>query len=379
MARTILERSITAALPLLALLGCGRSHDDAAAPPAASSAASPQPSTASAATPPPAARPLPPKAADAHKAAATVNGRPILVNKVYSVYRMNKQLLQQRGRILNDTDDQALKAQSLEAAISDELLYQAALAHGVTVPAAEIETAVKQLKARAGSEEAYQKFLADSGYSDADVHEEIGRNMKTAAYGKSLVGGKSVTEEQAKKFYDDNVAKGMFTVPEQVHVQVILLTATDKDPEAARGEARKRAEEAAKRAAAGEDFAALAKQYSQDKSAARGGDLGLVPRGVMFPKFEEIAFSAKPGTVSPVFETPKGFNVIKVLEKNPESTRTYEEVKSGLMADMVRVMQQDIVKAKVKELAAAAKITVLDPSFNPPSQAQLAVPPPAKP
>jgi parvulin-like peptidyl-prolyl isomerase len=203
--------------------------------------------------------------------------------------------------------------------------------------------------------------------------------MKTAAYGKSLGGAKAVTEDQAKKFYDANVAKGMFNVPEQVHVLVILVKATDKDTEAVRSEAKKRAEEAAKRAAAGEDFAALAKEYSQDSSAARGGDLGLVPRGVMFANFEEVAFSAKPGTVSPLFETPKGFNVIKVLEKNPESTRTYEQVKSALMADMGRVMQQDIVKARVKELAALAKIVVLDPSFNPPAQAQLAVPPPAKP
>lgn len=385
MTRSILQSSIIAALPLLTVVGCGRSHDDAAVAPAASPAtsaasAAPQPpSGASAGTQPPAVQPAPPTRAYARRAAATVNGREVPAEKVLSVYRMNKQMLLQRGRALNETDDQALKSQALEAVIADELLYQAALAQGVTVPAAEVEAAVKQLRARAGSEEAYQKFLADSGFNDADVHAEIGRNMQTAAYGRSLVGGKSVTEDQAKKFYDANVAKGMFNVPEQVHVQVILVAAGEKDPETARSDARKRAEEAAKRAAAGEDFAALAKQYSQDKSAARGGDLGLVPRGVMFPKFEEIAFSAKPGTVSPVFETPKGFNVIKVLEKHPESTRTYEEVKAALMADLGRMMQQDIVKSRVKELAATAKIAVLDPSFNPPAQAQLTPPPPAKP
>jgi parvulin-like peptidyl-prolyl isomerase len=203
--------------------------------------------------------------------------------------------------------------------------------------------------------------------------------LKTAAYGKSLVGGKSITEEQAKAFYDANAPKGMFNVPEQVHVQFILVRTAAGDSESVRSDARKRAEEAAKRAAAGEDFAALAKQYSQDKSAARGGDVGLVPRGVLFPNFEEFVFSAKPGTVSPVLETPKGFNVVKVLEKKPEARRTYEEVKSALMADMGRMMEQDIVKARVRELAAAAKISVLDSSFNPPAQAQLAVPPSAKP
>jgi parvulin-like peptidyl-prolyl isomerase len=373
---------VVAALPLVTLAGCGRSKDDAAVaqatPPqhSAASVAPGAPPAAGAASRPPAAVPAPPSREYARRAAATVNGQPVPAEKVLSVYRMNKQMLMQRGRVLNETDDQALKAQALEAVIADELLYQAARAQGVPIPTADVETAVKQLRTRAGSEEAYQKFLADSGFDDADVHAEIGRNMQTAAYGRSLVGGRAVTEDQAKKYYDANVGKGMFNVPEQVHVQVILVTAGEKDPESARSDARKRAEEAAKRAAAGEDFATLAKQYSQDKSAARGGDLGLVPRGVMFPKFEEIAFSAKPGTVSPVFETPKGFNVIKVLEKNPESTRSYEEVKTALMADMGRMMQQDIVKARVKELAATAKITVLDQSFNPPSQAQLAPQPP---
>ena len=374
-----------AAFPLLALLGCGGSHSDGtpAPVPSATPSAASAPSTAggpsAAGAALPALPPAPPPQVGAHKPAATVNGRPIPAEKVYSVYRMNKQMLQQRGRVLNETDDQALKAQSLEAVVADELLFQAASAKGVTVPAAEVETAVKQLKTRAGSDAAYKKFLADSGFTDADVHEEIARNMKTAAYGKSLVAGTGVSEEQAKKYYDANQPKGMFNVPEQVHVQYILVKAADTDPESVRTSARKRAGEAAKRAAAGEDFAALAKEYSQDPSAARGGDIGLIPRGVMFPKFEELAFTAKSGTVSPVFETPKGFNVIKVLEKKPESTRTYDEVKSALMLDMGRVMQQDIIKAKVQELAATATITVLDPSFNPPPQAQLAPPKPAKP
>jgi len=99
----------------------------------------------------------------------------------------------------------------------------------------------------------------------------------------------------------------------------------------------------------------------------------------MFPKFEDLAFSAKPGEVSPVFETPKGFNVMKVLEKKPESTRTYEEVKSALMLDMGRLMEQDLLKTKVQELAAAAKIAILDPSFAMPPPAMPAALPPAKP
>ena len=104
----------------------------------------------------------------------------------------------------------------------------------------------------------------------------------------------------------------------------------------------------------------------------------------MFPKFEEIAFSGKPGDVMPLFETPKGFNVMKVLERKPESTRSFDEVKDALMLDMGRLMEQDIVRAKVRELAAAAQIAVLDDSLRPPappatSATNTPPPPPPKP
>ena len=192
--------------------------------------------------------------------------------------------------------------------------------------------------------------------------------MRTEAFRKTLIGGKAVSEADAKKYYDANAPRGMFNVPERVHVQYILVKASESDPESVKVEAKKRAGEAAKRAAAGEDFAALAREYSQDPSSARGGDIGLIPRGVRFPQFEDVAFAAKPGAISPVFETPEGFNVVKVLEKKPVSVQSFDEVKSALMQEMGRMMEQDIVRSKVKELAATAKIAILDRSFSMPNQ-----------
>jgi len=299
---------------------------------------------------------------------ATVNGKPVPEEKVYALYRMNRSMLAQRGRKLTENDEQVLRAQSLQIAVADELFYQDALKKGIKVTPAQVDEAVKQLKARVGSEEAYKKFVADSGFSDIDVRKELERNLQTEAYRKGLFAGKSVSDEQAKKFYDENAPKGMFNVPEQVHVQFIVLRAAATDPESVRTEAKKRAEEAAKRASAGEDFTALAKQYSQDPSAERGGDIGLVARGVMFPKFDELAFSLAPGGISPAFETPRGYGVLKVLEKKPPATRTYEDVKDGLKLDMGRLLEQDALKAKANELAAGAAINVLDASYLAPPQ-----------
>jgi len=361
-----------AASTLIALAGCGAGNDAAVPPPGGASTSSPVPPAAAptgspqtaAKRPQTAAAPQSPLPAgvDAKKPLATVNGTPIHADKVYSIYAMNKDMLQQRGRTLNPTEDQALKAQSLQVVVFDELLYQAARSAGVKVGPAEIDAGVKDFKAKVGSEENYKNFVKETGMSDADVRAEIERSLQTESYRKSLLAGKHVTDEQAKKFYDSN--KEMFRVPEQVHAQFILLKVTEKDPESVRTDAKKRAEEAAKRAGSGEDFATLAKEYSQDATASKGGDIGFFPRGVMFPKFEEVAFNLKPGQVSPVFETPKGFNVLKVLERQAAAIRPFDEVKTPLLLDMGRAQEQAVIQAKLQQLVASAKISVLDPSFK---------------
>jgi foldase protein PrsA len=77
-------------------------------------------------------------------------------------------------------------------------------------------------------------------------------------------------------------------------------------------QARKRAQEVLKKAKAGGDFAALAKQYSDDPgSGPKGGDLGPFVRRAMVPAFSDAAFALRPGELSPIVETEFGFHVIK--------------------------------------------------------------------
>ncbi|HZT60430.1 MAG TPA: peptidylprolyl isomerase [Pyrinomonadaceae bacterium] len=104
-------------------------------------------------------------------------------------------------------------------------------------------------------------------------------------------------------------------------------------PEYDTKEARAKIEGLLKRAQAGEDFGALAKEYSQDRgSKAEGGELGWFGRGVMIKPFEDAAFALKPGELSGVVETVFGYHIIQVEERHTTGTsadgKPIEEVRA---------------------------------------------------
>ena len=128
-----------------------------------------------------------------------------------------------------------------------------------------------------------------------------------------------------ERAYNDRITE--YTTPEQVRASHILLKTEGKDEAAVRAQA----EEVLKKAKAGADFAALAKQYSQDESSApNGGDLDYFGRGRMVPEFDAVAFAMEPGQISDLVKTTFGFHIIKLVEKKTGSTRSLEEVRPQL-------------------------------------------------
>ncbi|HVL69458.1 MAG TPA: peptidylprolyl isomerase [Vicinamibacterales bacterium] len=136
---------------------------------------------------------------------------------------------------------------------------------------------------------------------------------------------KPVGPKDVEHYYETNLE--LFSTPEQVRAQHILLKTDGKDDVTI----RKLAEDLAQKAKTGTDFAALAKQYSDDDSnKARGGDLDFFGRGQMVPEFEQPAFALEPGQVSDPVKTSFGYHLIKVLEKRPALKQSLDEVRAQI-------------------------------------------------
>jgi len=123
-----------------------------------------------------------------------------------------------------------------------------------------------------------------------------------------------------------------------------------------KGEARQKIVVVQEKLKKGEDFAVLAKEYSEGPSNTRGGDLGYFRRGQMVKPFEDAAFTMQPNEVSDVIETRFGYHLIKVYDKKPEQVLAYADVKEKLNQ---RLKQQKVEKEAtqyVDQLKKDAKI-----------------------
>lgn len=163
------------------------------------------------------------------------------------------------------------------------------------------------------------------------------------------------TEDNVKRYYEDH--KKELMAPEMVRAPHILIKVTRTASEEERTKARKQAEDLLKRLKAGEDFAKLAAEYSEDPgSKKKGGDLGFFPRGMMAPEFETAAFSLEPGAMSDVVETDFGYHIIKVEEKKPASVQPYQDVKEGLKKRATIELKRKAVDDYVTKLMKEARI-----------------------
>jgi foldase protein PrsA len=227
-----------------------------------------------------------------------------------------------------------------------------------------------------GSEEAFQRQLTAVGMTMDQLRAKaVQEAVAKAALRREL--NVSTTDAEARDYYTNHPSE--FEQPETIHVRHILLLTMDPathaplsaDQVAAK---RKQIDDLLKRVKAGEDFATLATQYSEDPgSKDRGGELDPFPRGQMVPEFEAAAFSLATNQVSDVVTTAYGFHIIKVLDKIPAKKNTLDtvidETAHTTVMDALKdvLTRQKIAKAApayVNKLKIEYGVEILDPNLK---------------
>ena len=253
-------------------------------------------------SPPPSASPTPAAPATPLGALPTTKaGEPVVarVNEVPILKRdFDRQLAAAqafvKGQGVDPASDkgremlQGIEGQVLDSLIDQEIVSQAAQRYGIAVSDVELEAKVNEIITQQGGEAKFREALEKGGQTYEDFVRDLRGQLNWQKMSEKI--GQSVPDRA-----------------EQVHVRHIQLA----DEATARDVLR--------RLQAGQDFATLARQYSQDLSTQdQGGELGWLPRGVMVPQFEQAAFSLPLNQFSDPVQTPTGYHIIQVLGKETQ-------------------------------------------------------------
>ena len=156
-----------------------------------------------------------------------------------------------------------------------------------------------------------------------------------------------ITDEELETYYRENFST--YSTPEQRQARHILFKTSEEDTVDTLGEQMDQAVKVLELARSGEDFAALAKQYSEGPTGPKGGDLGAVTRGRMARPFEDALFAMAEGEISEIVETEFGYHIIKLDKIIPAQTRTLEEVKSEITTRLQPQKARELAYTKATE------------------------------
>jgi peptidyl-prolyl cis-trans isomerase C len=255
----------------------------------------------------------------------------------------------------------------LNQLITIQVLLQTATAADQAAGKLEADQQYTNLLKKFASPEAFQRQLTAVGMTVDELRAKATQEaVAKAALKRSL--NINITDDDAKDYYNQHPAD--FEQPELAHVRHILLMTIDPATRSSLltntvAAKRKQIEELRKRILAGEDFATLAKQYSEDPgSKENGGELPEFPRGQMVPEFESAAFALTNNQVSDIVTSQFGYHLIKLLNKTPAKKIDYAtaaaDIKDGLARQKIAKLAPDYVK----KLRADDGVEILDPTLK---------------
>ena len=286
---------------------------------------------------------------------ATVNGTIITREQLNNELQQVRQRILQQGQEVSEVQLFTIRTKILENLISRELLYQESRNKGIKIDPQTAEAQLKVLKQRFPNEAEFKKALSQINLSEETLQIKIERDLAIQEFVNSqIVPQIKISNEENRAFYNDHPE--YFKQPEQVKASHILIKLDPQSEESQQQQGKKRIEDIQQKLKDGQDFAELAKNFSEGPSRDKGGDLGYFSRGQMVPPFEEAAFALKPGEMSGIVQTQFGYHLILVTDRRPEKIINYEEVENKIKQYLKQEKVKQDVELYVKKLRDTAEI-----------------------
>jgi peptidyl-prolyl cis-trans isomerase C len=242
-----------------------------------------------------------------------------------------------------------VKKQAINSLVNRTLLWEAVEREGIETSEEEVDERMEMLKAKFDSPEEYSKQLVSLGITHKELRKEMETSLRMERLLQKHIGEiDEPTEAELESFYGKNREK--FEQPEMVRASHILIKADRGESEPERIAKRLEAVKILGEIHNGADFASMASKHSACPSKERGGDVGYFPRGRMVEQFENAAFSLEPGEISDVVESPFGYHIVKVTERQRGKIPPFEATKSGIRTYLKDQKRERAVKAYTDRL-----------------------------
>ncbi len=251
---------------------------------------------------------------------------------------------------------------TLRDLIDQSLLVQRAKDMGVNVK----PDVIKQLdqirkQNKLESIEALEKAVTSEGMNWEDFQSNIENHLLTQRVIGNEVGSHiTITDDEITKYYEAH--KSEFVRPEQVALREIEVSTQGKKPEEL-PDLKKKAETALKRIQDGEDFAEIAKRFSDSSTKDQGGFLGVYKRGELAKELEDKVFSMKKNELTGVLDTKQGYLVLQVLEHYDEGQQSLAKVRNEINERLYSERMEPAMREYLKTLREQSYV-IIKPGYQ---------------
>jgi peptidyl-prolyl cis-trans isomerase C len=321
-------------------------------PQSVSKAPKPSPTTS------PAAKAAPPVKSSLFPAVvAKVNGEEILGTVLENLVRSELSAIgDPEWKDLRGEYRTELALEKITLLINTKLLALEAKSSGIQATDTEVQAEMQKIAKTFKNDEEMNAALAKQGQDRASLAKSLKESLITSKYLETTIQRKiTVTPEEVAKYYSSKSEE--FHHPDIVKTSHILIKVAGDTPEQSAA-ARKRVDDILARLNKGADFAELAKQYSEDPSAANGGDVGYSAKEALPPEYGEAAFALPIGGVTSV-QTQLGYYIIRVTDIKKEGQFALEDIKADLKGVLKNQKYQEELDKLISRLREKADIEIL--------------------